>query len=167
MLRKNLANILTILNLLLGLLAIAFSLVSKLDWAMYLILIAALTDRLDGLVARKLNIVSSFGKYLDSNSDLVSFGVAPALMIYVSLYDSFNIAGFCFFALFVIGGAWRLAKYNATEFDGYYRGIPITIAGAVLAISYLLHSIVPEWTFWVISLILSYAMVSTIKFKKR
>ena len=68
--------------------------------------------------------------------------------------------------LFIAGGAFRLARYNAVKFTGYYEGIPITIAGALLALSTLALAHVPSFLFLFSTLILSYLMVSTHSFKK-
>lgn len=166
MLRKNLANILTIANLILGLLAIIFMLDAQYFNSMIFILAGALTDRLDGIVARKMKIESALGKYLDSNSDLITFGVSPALLIYLSVFNPFDVLGIISLFSFVICGAWRLAKYNATEFDGVYQGVPITIAGALLALVFLLNNVIHEYFIAAISFFLAYSMISTFKFKK-
>ena len=79
------ANILTALNLLCGVGAIIFSLSGRLDWAVYLIGCAAVFDFLDGFVARLTKSNSLMGKQLDSLADLVSFGVAPGILMFVMI----------------------------------------------------------------------------------
>ncbi len=165
--RSQLANILTFINLALGLFAILFAIQDKFELSLAFIVIAALTDRFDGLVARKLNIESAIGKYLDSNSDLISFGVAPALFIYLSVLKEYEVLGIIFIFIFVMCGAYRLAKYNAVEFDGYYVGLPITIAGALLAMTYLLADFIPEYLILIFTAFISFLMVCNLKIKKR
>ena len=160
------ANFLTFTSMVLGLLAIIKSIESNFKTSAVLIIIAAMFDFSDGFVARKLNITSKFGKYLDSNSDLISFGVAPGLLIYLSVLHQFNILGILVSFIFISGGVFRLARYNATEFSGSYVGVPITIAGLLLAVSTFLISLLPPVTFIFITLILAWLMVSTFSVKK-
>jgi CDP-diacylglycerol---serine O-phosphatidyltransferase len=116
--RKQAANILTVINMVMGLVSILLSIQSDFKLSCLFIVIAALTDRFDGWVARRLNTTSKIGKYLDSNSDLISFGVAPGLLIYLSILNQFGIIGIVVSFLFIICGAFRLARYNAVEFSG-------------------------------------------------
>lgn len=164
--KKQAANFLTLISLVLGLLSIIASTEGNFKKSAVLIIIAALFDYFDGFVARKLNITSKFGKYLDSNSDLISFGVAPGLLIYLSVFNQYNMFGIVLSFLFIGGGVFRLSRYNAVEFSGSYVGIPITIAGALLALSTLFMSFLPQFIFIIISLFLSYLMVSNHSFKK-
>jgi len=165
-LRNQIANILTFINLALGLVAILFAIDNNYNLSSLFIIIAALTDRFDGMIARKLNTTSALGKYLDSNSDLISFGMAPGLLIYLAVLEEFNIIGIAVSFLFIMGGAFRLARYNAVEFSGYYVGVPITIAGAVLAVSIFAIPYIPSIVFIFLALILAYLMVSNHSIKK-
>lgn len=166
-LRNQAANILTFINMILGLIAIMYAIKGNYIISSSLIIIAALTDRFDGMVARKLNTVSVIGKYLDSNSDLISFGVAPGLLIYLSVLDNYGIIGLIVSFLFIMGGAFRLARFNSVEFEGYFVGIPITVAGALLAVSIFAIPYIPSITFILLSLVLAYLMVCNHKIKKR
>lgn len=166
LLKKQAANFITFSSLIFGLLSILSSIEDNYMFAVIYICVAAIFDFFDGFVARKLKTVSLFGKYLDSNSDLISFGVAPGLLIYLSVLKSFGMIGIIVSFLFIAGGAFRLARYNAVKFTGYYEGIPITIAGALLALSTLALAHVPSFLFLFSTLILSYLMVSTHSFKK-
>lgn len=165
-LRKQAANILTFINMILGLVAILLAIQNNFTLSSILIIIAAVTDYSDGWVARKLNTTSALGKYLDSNSDLISFGIAPGLLIYLSVLNQFGIIGIAVSFLFIMSGAFRLARYNAVEFSGYYVGLPITVAGALLALAVFAIPYVPATLFLFISLILSYLMVSNHSVKK-
>ena len=83
LLKKQAANFITFSSLIFGLLSILSSIDDNYMFAVIYICVAAIFDFFDGFVARKLKTVSLFGKYLDSNSDLISFGVAPGLLIYL------------------------------------------------------------------------------------
>jgi CDP-diacylglycerol--serine O-phosphatidyltransferase len=164
--KKQAANLLTFTSMVLGLFAVIQSIDSNFKNSAVLIIIAAIFDFSDGFVARKLNITSKFGKYLDSNSDLISFGVAPGLLVYLSVLHQFNWIGIIVSFLFISGGVFRLARYNATEFSGSYVGVPITIAGLLLAVSTFLISLLPPVTFIFITLVFAWLMVSTFSVKK-
>jgi CDP-diacylglycerol---serine O-phosphatidyltransferase len=160
------ANVLTLANLSLGGFAIIFSLHGNLNLSLLLIFIAALADRFDGIVARRFNIESELGKQLDSMSDIISFGVAPALLIYQGILADFGAPG-SFFAVFYIGcGAFRLARFNITENTGYFTGLPITAAGVLATLSFLAIPYVAPQAYLFIMLILSFLMVSPFKLKK-
>jgi CDP-diacylglycerol---serine O-phosphatidyltransferase len=165
-LRNQIANILTFINLALGLIAILFAIDSNYSLSSLFIIIAALTDRFDGMIARKLNTTSTLGKYLDSNSDLISFGMAPGLLIYLALLKEYGPIGIAVSFLFIMGGAFRLARYNAVDFSGYYVGVPITIAGAILAVSIFAIPYIPAIIFLLLTLLLAYLMVSNHSIKK-
>ncbi len=176
----SLPNILTFMNMSLGVVAILLAVnssegVDSLILASLLIMVAALTDRFDGKVARMLGTASDLGRELDSLSDLISFGVAPVVVAWKISMVHMGLAGYVITLIFPIAGAYRLARYNVTVFDNVFRGIPITLAGAFLAIDNLyncfallnnkftkVHSTVTV----LLVLLLSYLMVSKIKIKK-
>ncbi len=168
--KAQLPNMLTYLNLTLGLLAIVAIVSEMYVISALLIIVAALMDRLDGQLARKLDVVSEFGKELDSLCDLISFGVAPAILMWSFHMANMGVMGFFVVALFAISGAYRLAFFNITDFDGFYMGIPITLCGGIVAVM-ALYSVNYDTNIYVlgfIMLLLSYAMVSKrIKLKKR
>ncbi|OZM57785.1 CDP-diacylglycerol--serine O-phosphatidyltransferase [Lottiidibacillus patelloidae] len=160
------ANALTVLNLSFGSAAIIFLLNDNLVTSFILILLAALCDRFDGLVARKLNIVTDFGKQLDSLCDLVSFGIAPAFLLYAAVLHQFGVPGVIFTIIFVVTGALRLARFNLSESSAVFTGLPITAAGSLLAISSLLVTKWPPQVFMYLILILALLMISNFKMKK-
>lgn len=131
-----------------------------------MVIIGMLLDGLDGRVARMLNTQSEFGKELDSLSDIVSFGVAPALIMYTSILHQLSITGWIITAVFPICGAIRLARFNVKPgIPGYFIGLPITAAGGVLATMALYSEMVAGPGFMVTGmLLLSYLMVSRIKY---
>ncbi|HEY0829318.1 MAG TPA: CDP-alcohol phosphatidyltransferase family protein, partial [Bacilli bacterium] len=109
MIAKSIPNIFTIANLSLGIISIILVFNNNIDWAAIMVIFAMLTDGLDGRVARALNVQSEFGKELDSLSDVISFGVAPAFIMYVvGFQDISPAAGWIVTAIFPICGALRL-----------------------------------------------------------
>lgn len=165
-------NSMTLGNLVCGVLSIQCTINGEFFIAGLFILLGGVFDRYDGTVARFLNTNSDLGKELDSLSDLVSFGVAPSILAY-SLFNlkSFGILGLIIFLIFPVSGAYRLARYNCSEFNNVFIGVPITIAGSLLAILSILSAVkiknmspaVPM-TFM---LILSYLMISHVQIKKK
>ena len=118
-----LPDLLSVLNALFGFTAILFVLrkanASAIENALVLILAAAVVDGLDGVVARNIG-GSPIGKYLDSLADMVSFGVAPAIVTYVLLNDYLHVYAYAYITLafcgaYVISGMLRLARFDAKE----------------------------------------------------
>lgn len=167
--KNNIANILTFTNLSLGCVAIFIGTHKHYFAATIAIIIATLVDRFDGKIARKLGCETKFGEELDSLSDLVSFGVAPAFLIWSLKLSSLKI-GIAIAILYVLAGAFRLARFNCTEDRDVYQGVPITIAGLIMAIMSLLimNYKANVYIIAILTIILSYCMVSTkIKIVKR
>jgi len=164
---KSLPNILTVSNLFLGVLAIilAFQGDHYVDYAAITVIIGMLADGLDGRVARMLNAQSEFGKELDSLSDVITFGVAPAFIMYVVVLQDFNLLGIFVTAIFPICGALRLARFNVQAgVPGYFIGLPITAAGGVLATLALYHQVFNPILLAVSMLLLAFLMVSKVKY---
>jgi CDP-diacylglycerol---serine O-phosphatidyltransferase len=136
-----LPNMLTVLNLAFGMTAIRFAIDGKWHEAVLAIAIAALFDALDGRIARMLNAQSKFGEELDSLSDIVSFGAAPALILYMWELNEARTIGWMTALLLVICAGLRLARFNtmlgAPEKPAfayhYFTGVPVP-AGAFLAL---------------------------------
>ena len=146
-LRVLLPNVITLTGLSCGLSSIRFALESDFNLAIVCILFAGLCDVLDGMLARHLQSESDLGAQLDSLSDFLSFGIAPGLLIYMSVFDQASIGAFAALA-FIIFSCLRLALYNVrleeskTEDgkpDHFFSGIP-TPVGAILVILPLTHS---------------------------
>ncbi|SDY49954.1 CDP-diacylglycerol---serine O-phosphatidyltransferase [Evansella caseinilytica] len=165
-LRNQAANLLTIINLSSGAFAILYVLHGQFGISVAFICFAAIFDRFDGKVARKLNVTSAFGKQLDSLCDIVSFGVAPALLIYQSTLIKFGMAGSIFAIIFITCGAIRLARFNISEQDGCFVGLPITAAGCILTASHLFSAWITPPAFMFLILALSILMISTFRIKK-
>lgn len=159
---KRIPNFITLINGSLGFLAIIFSLKSKFLLASILILLAAILDGLDGFLARKLNAVSKIGKELDSLSDLVSFAVAPALLLIIKFDLNFYliIVGI----LLVASSEYRLARYNVSSNVKGFSGVPTTLSAIILAfISMFLNSV---FIICILILFLAILQVSHIKVKR-
>ncbi|OYD06565.1 CDP-diacylglycerol--serine O-phosphatidyltransferase [Paludifilum halophilum] len=166
MLARALPSIFTVGNLFLGIVAMILAVQGEWKYGAIMVIIGMLLDGLDGRVARMLNAQSEFGKELDSLSDIVSFGVAPALIMYTSILHPLGVLGWLITAIFPICGALRLARFNVHPgIPGYFVGLPITAAGGVLATMALYSNMVAGSTFMIAGmLILSFLMVSQIKY---
>lgn len=166
MFARALPSILTIGNLFLGIVAMILSVQGEWRYGAIMVIIGMFLDGLDGRVARMLNAQSEFGKELDSLSDIISFGVAPALIMYTSILHTYGIAGWLITAIFPICGAIRLARFNVHPgIPGYFIGLPITAAGGVLATMSLYSDMVSSSLFMVIGMMfLAFLMVSQIKY---
>lgn len=160
------ANMLTIGNMAFGGAAVMASLNEAYNFSVLFIFIAAFLDRFDGIVARKLNQESELGKQLDSMSDIISFGVAPAILIYQLALSDFGIVGMVFTVIYISSGAFRLARFNISESSGYFIGLPITAAGTVLTLSYFGLATFPSVVYMFLVLICSLLMISTFTLKK-
>lgn len=198
---KNIPNLFTLLNLIFGCIAIVYILQvgqsivimnndtgaydpffpEKLAWGSLFIFLAAIVDFLDGFVARLFKATSKMGEQLDSLSDLVSFGVAPGMILYQLLRLSYaqeeNGLDVSFMALlpafiFTAAGAWRLAKFNiSTNQTNSFKGVPIPAAGLLVAsipliIWYQYFGIqalfINKWFLYGIIVLISYLMVSNL-----
>lgn len=168
--KSKIPNLFTMSNLGLGVLAIINMFHGEFYISALLILAAGLFDRFDGMLARRFNATSSIGKELDSLCDLISFGIAPAMLIWnIRLYD-LGMIGTALTVVYAVSGAYRLARYNVTSFEGVYVGIPITLAGGIVSIIslYLLKYEINSTVIIAMVLFLAYSMVSTkIRLKKR
>lgn len=164
--RSFIPNALTALNLVLGVLSLISTINSNFTGAALFIIAALVADGLDGRVARFFKVSSDFGKELDSLCDLVSFGVAPAILAYVFLLNDFGTIGYAAAALFATGGALRLARFNVntTTVKGYFMGLPIPAAGCTIATFVMLGIKPTGWLFPVMVIVFAYLMVSTVHY---
>jgi len=131
--RTIIPNMITSGNMLCGMLSLVLSSHGQFVPAAWLIYIAVFFDFMDGKMARKLGGSSSFGMELDSLADVVSFGVAPAMVMYGSyLKGFFGVTGAIVAAFFALCGALRLARFNVQHVDGSFQGLPIPAGGHFL-----------------------------------
>jgi CDP-diacylglycerol---serine O-phosphatidyltransferase len=168
-----LPNTLTLCGMLFGFYSILASLKGNYEHAAWAILIAMIFDGLDGWVARLTHSTTRFGIELDSLSDLVAFGVAPAVMLYKWALAPFGRIGWAAAFLFMACGALRLARYNVqmgSAESKSFTGMPIPAAASIVAALVLFYygiwNIGPgkNLLILVLTIVLSLLMVSTLRF---
>ena len=166
-----LPNIFTLGNAFFGYLSIIFTVNEDFIGAAYFILLGALLDFLDGRVARMLKVSSDFGVQLDSFSDLISFCLAPAVLMYFWQLHKLGVLGFLATAFFLIAGILRLARFNITarEQTVFFLGVPTTFAGCFFATVLLNSSKLNSNNFFVfilffLEILIAFLMISNIRF---
>ncbi len=134
-----LPNLLTTTNMFFGFMSIIFAIRGEYTFGSYAIVAAAVFDLLDGRVARLTDTTSQFGAEYDSLCDLVSFGMAPALIMYLWALQPFGRVGWLASFVFVACGALRLARFNVQQADekSHFQGLPIPMAAGIVASSVL------------------------------
>jgi CDP-diacylglycerol--serine O-phosphatidyltransferase len=167
-------NLFTAMNMFCGFLSIINASQGQYFYAASLIIIAALFDALDGMMARLTHSSSELGVELDSLSDLVSFGTAPAFLIYQTQLYSLNSIGIIISSFLMVSGGFRLARFNVQLIGfekSHFKGLPIpssaiTIAAFVINFYQKGSGFQPPVSFVTIPLVigLSLLMVSTIKY---
>ncbi len=167
-------NLFTAMNMFCGFFSVINAAQNNFIYSAWLIIIAAIFDALDGMMARLTHSSSELGVELDSLSDVVSFGMAPAFLIYQTHLYQMNSIGILISSLLLIAGGFRLARFNVqlVGFDkSYFKGLPIptsaiTIAAFVLTYYQRDIGFSSPYSGFVIPLVLvlSYLMVSTIKY---
>lgn len=196
---KQIPNLFTLLNLIFGAIAILFilqpgeSIVNyngeewklympeKIQWGAIFLFLAAVVDFLDGFLARLLKADSAMGKQLDSLADVVSFGVAPGMILYQMLRMAFayeetgldtSIVWLLPALLVPAAAAWRLARFNIDPEQSYgFKGVPAPAGGLFIASLPLIalynyfglqQLLLNKWVLYGIILFISYLMVSTL-----
>lgn len=163
--RKVLPNLITTMNLALGMVALVIAFDGQYPVAAIVVMVGMALDGLDGRVARALGAQSEFGRELDSLSDLVTFGVAPAVIMYIAALRDLGLTGDLIAILFPIAGALRLARFNTqTGRTQYFVGLPITAAGGILSAFALYHGLIPAFWLPILTVALSYLMVSKTRY---
>ncbi|MGI1657760.1 MAG: CDP-diacylglycerol--serine O-phosphatidyltransferase [Desulfitobacterium sp.] len=160
-------SLFTLGNLFFGFLAIIWTMDGDYQVAAGLIILSVLMDSMDGKVARRLSVSTDFGKELDSLCDVVSFGVAPAILTYkVLLEGHMGFWGVLLAAVFALCGAVRLARFNILNITTHFLGVPITFAGGIMALLVLFYQSLP-WIIYPIAMaLLAFLMVSSFKVPK-
>ena len=180
--RVILPNMLTLIGVCIGLTSIRFALDGRFEIAIIAIIFAALIDGLDGRIARLIKGTSKVGKELDSLTDMISFGVAPAFIMYFWKLNSLGRFGWLLCLVYVICVALRLARFNINSNqepswrDNFFEGVP-SPAGGILVLTPLIISlsgfdlfqlnyelIVP--TFFILTSLLLISKFPTYSFKK-
>ena len=180
--RMLLPNALTLINVCIGLSSIKFALDAKFELSIIAIIFSAIFDTLDGRVARLLKGTSLVGKELDSLADLISFGVAPAFIMYFWSLNNLGKFGWLLTMIYVVCVALRLARFNVSSNsevswkDNFFEGVP-SPAGGILVLMPLIFSlseinlininyniVVP--TFFIVISFLLISKIPTFAFKK-
>ncbi len=144
--RVILPNMLTLIGVCIGLTSIRFALDGKFEFAIVAIILAALIDGLDGRIARLIKGTSKVGKELDSLTDMISFGVAPAFIMYFWKLNTLGRFGWLVCLIYVICVALRLARFNVNSSqdlswrDNFFEGVP-SPAGGILVLTPLIISL--------------------------
>jgi len=144
--RVILPNMLTLIGVCIGLTSIRFALDEKFEFAIIAIIFAALFDWLDGRIARLIKGTSEVGKELDSLADVISFGVAPAFIMYFWKLNELGRFGWLLCLIYVSCVALRLARFNVNSNqepswrDNFFEGVP-SPAGGILVLTPLIVSI--------------------------
>ena len=144
--RMLLPNMLTLIGVCIGLTSIRFALDGRFELAIIAIMFAALIDGLDGRIARLIKGTSKVGKELDSLTDMISFGVAPAFIMYFWKLNTLGRFGWLLCLVFVICVALRLARFNINSNqepswrDNFFEGVP-SPAGGILVLTPLIFSL--------------------------
>jgi CDP-diacylglycerol--serine O-phosphatidyltransferase len=162
--------IFTVGNILAGFCAVIYTLHGRYGAAAVAIGIAVVLDGIDGRVARMTGAATDFGLQLDSLADVISFGIAPAVLVYSwGLEDFGNFARFSAF-VFLICGAMRLARFNAqVEELKHFAGLPIPAGAGMIAATVHLFETPPASPIFKVALIamtylLAFLMISTIRY---
>ena len=143
--RVILPNMLTLIGVCIGITSIRFALDGRYEFAIIAIIIAAVIDGLDGRIARLIKGTSKVGKELDSLTDMISFGVAPAFIMYFWKLNELGRFGWLVCLIYVICVALRLARFNVNTGgepswrDNFFEGVP-SPAGGILVLTPLIFS---------------------------
>lgn len=159
-------NLFTSSNLAFGVIGITLSATGNTFGAAICVILSLIADGLDGRVARALGVAGPMGRELDSLSDVVGFGVAPAYMLYVNDLQGLGWLAYIPLLAFAVLGAFRLARFNikTDEVHGYFEGLPIPAAGC-LAATYVLCGVqVPQLVLFVSMILVGILMVSEVKY---
>tara|TARA_B100000745_G_scaffold18532_1_gene12976 strand:+ start:65 stop:862 length:798 start_codon:yes stop_codon:yes gene_type:complete len=144
--RVILPNILTLVGVCIGLSSIKFALDAKYELAIIAVVFAAMIDGLDGRIARLIKGTSKVGKELDSLTDVISFGVAPAFIMYFWLLNNLGKFGWLLCLIYVVCVVLRLARFNVNSNeepswrDNFFEGLP-SPAGGILVLMPLIYSL--------------------------
>ena len=136
-------NTFTMLNLMFGVIASLFAAFGQFHTAVLLVILGVLFDAIDGTLARELNAFSNWGANLDSKADFVSFGIAPAVVVY-KIIDTYqlpynvgplSVAGLIFGALYYLSVRYRLKRFNDTGHTSYFEGLPSPVGACLVLLA--------------------------------
>jgi CDP-diacylglycerol--serine O-phosphatidyltransferase len=154
----------TAANIAAGFLAMIAATMGRYELSVYLLVLAITLDVLDGTVARILNATSKFGQEMDSLSDALSFGAAPALLVYLACLHKLGPVGVLISVVYLLAGVFRLARFNLStdvhEKECKTTGVPIPIAASYLMATVLMREQVSAGIAAVVTLLCAALMVS-------
>jgi len=159
----------TLANIAFGFLGMVSAAEGHFERACVLFFCAAVCDLMDGRLARMLNASSKFGMELDSLSDVVSFGIGPGFLIYLSVLHHLGVVGIAISVAYVLCGALRLARFNVGAgplSDVTFVGVPIPIAAGYILSLVMVRDALPVWGVAAGTGLTALGMVSTIKVPK-
>jgi CDP-diacylglycerol--serine O-phosphatidyltransferase len=168
-----LPNLITTASLFAGFYAIVAAIDGRFHHAAWAIFISLVLDGLDGRIARITHSTTGFGVQYDSLSDLVAFGVAPGILVYLWALQPYKQFGWVAAFLYLVCGALRLARFNVQQASmdpRYFNGLPIPAAAMLIATSVAFYYEIGEWApekhvyILVMIYLLSFLMVSNIKY---
>ncbi len=165
MLKENLANFVTLLNAASGFTAIASLFLNKLNFFYLFLIIAIILDGLDGFLAGKFNIKKKIGIELDSLADSISFVLAPALLIYIKIFNK-DFIGLIAGIFALIFGLYRLAIFNVSKKSNYFIGMPTPLFTAILIVISFLDITINKYFLALLFFFVSFLMISKIRFPK-
>ncbi|MDR0631289.1 MAG: CDP-diacylglycerol--serine O-phosphatidyltransferase [Holosporales bacterium] len=167
-------NFLTLSGMCCGISGIHMALLGNISAAVVAILMAAFFDGIDGRTARKLGVTSHFGAELDSLSDSATFGISPAVIVYVYALKTLGNLGWAISLLFIMCMALRLARFNTRSIeksdpvwmDGFGTGVPAPAGAYLLLMPIMAHQgfgvAIPAWVYGVWAIVVSCMLVSRI-----
>ncbi len=160
-------NLISLSSIFSGFISLIMAGYGNIKFAASLIILGALFDALDGKVARALHATNKMGKEIDSLADLVTFGVAPAYLVYNGSLYNFGIIGIIISAFLPLFAALRLARFNVHPTYRVFEGIPSTFAGLSIAIlqGFYFNYFGPYF-FIIYTIGISFLMISKIKYPK-
>jgi CDP-diacylglycerol--serine O-phosphatidyltransferase len=154
----------TAANIAAGFMAMIAATMGRYELSVYLLVLAITLDVLDGTVARILNATSKFGQEMDSLSDALSFGAAPALLIYLACLYKLGAVGVLISVVYLLAGIFRLARFNLSadvhEKEGKTTGVPIPIAASYLMATVLMRDQLATGIAAAVTLVFAALMVS-------
>ena len=162
-----LPNLFTFTNMLCGFLSLSCVVKDKYEYAALLILLGMIFDFLDGYVSCRLDKESEFGKRLDSFADLITFGIAPVILIFAASFKPQGYIHKFSLLIYFIAISYRLIRYSLRNNKNIFQGLPATFSGGFIAFIFLSFPIffTKPWSF-LFFLILAYLSISSIPYKK-
>jgi CDP-diacylglycerol--serine O-phosphatidyltransferase len=146
-LRLVVPSVVTAANIVCGFLAMLAAADARYELSVYLLLIALNFDMLDGFVARLLGATSEFGRQMDSFSDALSFGVAPAFLVYRACLDGHGPLAVVAVLVYIVAAVMRLSRFNLTtnahDKETKTNGVPVPIAAGYLMVAVLMRDRLP------------------------